>query len=376
MKEPDIDCVSELIVRHTVDIEKAGTLLKTRMQSLGIEFPFMIAPMVGLSHVAFRELVRSYTPPSLSALCFTEMLSTRKLPSEKLHNTNELRIAENERFFVPQLLGNEERFIEPSVKKLLALNPWGFDINMGCPQTHILRHNWGVRLMGDAGYAAEVVSMVKRHTALPVSVKLRGGADKDVDVDYLFRFTDVLEEAGLDWLTIHPRPRAAKHEGLANWQAVSDVAKRRSIPVVANGDIQTAEDALHVVRNLGCDGAMIARAATVRPWILWQIAAKLGSTSVPADAVTAGPPVTPEDEGAEYFRAVVRYIDILLKYFGDSEYSLQKARFFAATGSKWFLFGHSFWRVTMKAKTLAEMKEAVSEYASKHAGPMYHRIDL
>lgn len=351
-------------------------MLKTRTQALGLEFPFMIAPMVGLSSVAFRELVRSYTPTGVDALRFTEMLSTRKLPSERLESTNELKVAAGERFFVPQLLGNEERFIEPSVKKLLKLQPWGFDINMGCPQSHILRHNWGVRLMGDAQYAADVVRMVKRHTDKPVSVKLRGGADKDVDINYLLDFTAVLEDAGVDWLTIHPRPKSAKHSGKANWEVVRQVAKARQIPVVANGDIQTADDAIAIVNEFGCDGAMVARAATVRPWILWQIAKKLGIDAHPEGREQCKVPETPEEEGAEYLRAFLQYIDLAEKYFGESEYGVQKARFFAATGSKWFLFGHSFWRVTMKAKSLAEMRAGVALYAEKNQPKMYGRVDL
>ncbi len=345
-----------------------------RMQKLGVDFPFMIAPMVGLSHVGFRSLIREYTPAPIQALRFTEMLSTRKLPSEKLLETNELRVSPGETFFIPQLLGNEEKFIGPSIKKLLPLNPWGFDINMGCPQSHILRHNWGVRLMGDRQYAADVVQMVKRHTSLPVSVKLRGGADTDVNLSYLIEFTKALEDAGVDWLTIHPRPRAAKHEGSANWQVVSEVAKERSIPVIANGDIQTADDAIHVVQDLNCSGAMIARAATARPWILWQIAEKLGLCSKTENGRTL--PETPEEEANEYYRAVVRHIEILNHYFGDNEYSLQKARFFIATGSKWFLFGHSFWRISMKAKSLKEMAPAIQEYADKHQNKMYSRIDF
>lgn len=351
-------------------------MLQTRTRNLGLNFPFMIAPMVGLSHVAFRELVRSYIPVGIDALRFTEMLSTRKLPSEKLESTNELKTAPGETFFIPQLLGNEERFIGPSIKKLLQANPWGFDINMGCPQSHILRHNWGVRLMGDAGYAADVVQIVKRHTNLPVSVKLRGGADKDVDIEYLLKFTETLEQAGVDWLTIHPRPRAAKHEGLANWDVVRQVAKARSIPVVANGDIQTADDAIAIIKEFGCDGAMIARAATVRPWILWQIAEKLGIDAKPPGREGQLAPKTPEEEATEYYKALDQYINLVRHYFGDTEYGLQKTRFFVATGSKWFLFGHSFWRITMKAKSLVEMQQAIAEYAATHAPKMYGRIDL
>lgn len=351
-------------------------MLLTRTKNLGLDFPFMIAPMVGLSHVAFRELVRSYTPAGVNALRFTEMLSTRKLPSERLESTNELKTAQDETFFVPQLLGNEEKFIGPSVTKLMKVKPWGFDINMGCPQSHVLKHNWGVRLMGNADYAADVVRMVKRHTDRPVSVKLRGGADKDVDTDYLLGFTDALEKAGVDWLTIHPRPRAAKHEGTANWDAVRRVAQARSIPVIANGDIQTADDAIAIVTEYGCDGAMIARAATARPWILWQIADKLGIEAKPEGRENDSVPTTPEEEAAEYYRAFIKYIDLILHYFGEGDFGLQKARFYAATGSKWFLFGHSFWRVTTKAKSLAEMRVAIAEYAEKNSPKMYGRVEL
>jgi tRNA-dihydrouridine synthase B len=349
------------------------------MRRLDVNFPFMIAPMVGISHVAFRELMRAYTPASVDAIRFTEMLSTRKLPSERLHLTRELRVSEGERFFVPQLLGNEEHFIGPSIKKLAVLSPWGFDINMGCPQSHVLRHNWGVRLMGDAAYAADVVRMAKRHTDRPVSVKLRGGADKDVDKKYLLDFTAALEHAGADWLTIHARPRAAKHEGPANWDVVGEVALARKIPVVANGDIQTAADAIKIVKDYGCAGAMIARAATARPWILWQIAEDLGIEGSPAGREGERAPRTPAEEGREYHLAFLKLIDLVERYFGEGdgveEYGIQKLRFYAATGSKWFMFGHSFWKVTMKAKTFDQMRAGVAEYSERFPQDMYQRIN-
>ena len=348
------------------------------MQKLGIEFPYIVAPMVGISHVAFRELINSYTPTSVKALRFTEMLSTRKLPSERLHVTRELKTATGETHFVPQLLGNEERFIAPSLAKLEQLSPWGFDINMGCPQSHVLRHNWGVRLMGDMNYAADVVRIVKRHTKFPVSVKLRGGADKDVDQEYLLNFTAALEDAGADWLTIHARPRAAKHEGPANWNVVSEVARQRSIPVVANGDIQTSADAIRSVKDYACAGAMIARAAAARPWILWQIAEDLKIAGTPIGREGENAPRTPSEEGVEYYRAFLKLIDLVEHHFavgdGQEEYGMQKLRFYAATGSKWFKFGHSFWRVTMKAKTFEQMRQGVRDYEARTNPEMDSRI--
>jgi tRNA-dihydrouridine synthase B len=348
------------------------------MKSLGLSFPFMIAPMVGISHVAFRDLIRSYTPKGLDALRFTEMLSTRKLPSERLHTTRELKTATGETHFVPQLLGNEESFIAPSVKKLMALSPWGFDINMGCPQSHVLRHNWGVRLMGDAAYAANVVGMVKRHSPVPVSVKLRGGADKDLDLNYLKDFTSALESGGADWLTIHARPKAAKHDGPANWDIVGEIAAVRKIPVVANGDIQTSEDAIGIIKSFGCSGAMIARAATARPWVFWQIAEDLGLDAKVEGRETEQAPRTPKEEAREFYRAFLRLIDLVEFYFGEGdgveEYGLQKLRFYAATASRWFMFGHSFWKVTMKSKSFAEMRERVSHYASTTEQEMFYRI--
>jgi tRNA-dihydrouridine synthase B len=345
--------------------------------SIHSDIQFVAAPMVGISHVAFRHLIRSYCPPGVTPLVFTEMLSTRKIPSEKLDVSNELKIADGESRFIPQLLGNEERFIGPSVAKLMRLNPWGFDINMGCPQSHILRHNWGVRLMGDRHYAADVVRMVKRHTDLPVSVKMRGGADKDVDISYLDEFTHSLEEAGADWITIHPRPRANKHEGTANWDVVKVIAAKRRIPVVANGDIQTADDALKMLTDYGAGGAMIARALTVRPWIFWQIAYKKGLAPREWNGVTL--PLTDREEGLAYFQMLLRFIDFVTQFFAedeDQDYALQKVRFFVATGSKWFLFGHSFWRYMMKAKTLEEMKIATRTYADNFSGVMYKRVVL
>src|SRR5262249_20737035 len=103
-----------------------GAAENGRWGRLGIRFPFFVGPMVGVTHVAFRELIRAYPPPGLSPLLFTEMLSTRRLPSQDPYRDEILFSSPGERAFIPQLLGNEERFIAPSIEKLMRQGPWGF----------------------------------------------------------------------------------------------------------------------------------------------------------------------------------------------------------------------------------------------------------
>jgi tRNA-dihydrouridine synthase B len=347
---------------------------QTRLGRLGIQFPFMVGPMVGLSHVVFRELIRQYTPEGLEVLRFTEMLSTRRIPSQHLDSCDSLRHAPGEYFFIPQLLGNEEQFISTSIRKLLPAHPWGFDINMGCPVTHSLRHNWGVLLMGDLHYAAEVVRITKRHSPLPVSVKLRAGNADKIDMAYLLDFTKALEDAGADWITIHARPRDRKHHGYADWDAVAAVAAQRSIPVVANGDIQTAEDAVSLIRDYHVDGAMLARAAAARPWLIWQIAQKLGLETTPPGREGETPPDSPEAEGREYFRACHGFINLLETYYGDTPLGLKKLVFFLGIGSKWYLFGHDFLRNARRAKNLVEARRIIGDYQAKYVFPSRQRI--
>lgn len=349
-------------------------LPETRLKGLRLEFPFMVAPMVGLSNVAFRELIRSYTPVGLNPLRFTEMLSTRRIPDEKLETTNELKTAPSETYFVPQLLGNEEQYIAPSVQKLSQVNPWGFDINMGCPVSHTLKHNWGVRLMGDPSYAAQVVEWTKRNTDRPVSVKLRGSPGENEQLDYLLKFTAALESAGADWITIHPRPRAQQHKGAANWQLVSEVARARKIPVVANGDIQTAQDAIRMLTEYSADGAMVARAATARPWIMWQIAQLTGHGLSPLGREGERCPWSPEEEGQEYIKACLSLLSYMRQYFKKEDYILEKFRFFAATGSRWYQFGHAFWKMSTKAKSVSELEENIADFGQRFENPSYARV--
>ncbi len=347
----------------------------SRLKSLGVDFPFMVAPMVGLTHAAFRDTVRHFTPKSVAPLLFTEMLSTRRLPFERIDRVDELKVCDGETMFIPQILGNEESFIQKSIQKLMPLNPWGFDINMGCPARQHLKHNWGVKLLGDKDYAAKVVEMTKRHSSIPVSVKMRCGTEA-ADPEFLDNFTSALESAGADWITIHARLQSQKHKGDANYGMVADLRKKRGIPEVVNGDVQTAEDALRIYRSGGADGIMIGRAALARPWILWQIAHELGIEESPEAFAGMKPPETPEEEGRFFLMAMVHLMKSMDKYFDNHEKNMRRLRFYVINANRWFLFGHSYYSRCMKSKTLSEAIRMTEDMIETVQFPMTKRIDF
>ncbi len=334
---------------------------RLRSRGVVVDFPFLLAPMVGLSHTALRQTVASYLPAGASTLSFTEMLSSRRLPAERMGDRPETVRCPRETSLVPQLLGNEERFIAASLAKLTALQPLAVDINMGCPVTKALRHNWGVALMGDPSYAEQVVRITVRHSPWPVSVKLRTGLDDDPA--YLVDFARMLEDAGAAWITLHPRIALQQRRGAARWEYIGRVRDAVSIPVVGNGDVQTAQDAIALLRETGCDGVMIGRAAVGRPWIFWQIAEAL-ALPAPAARLGQGPPSDPWSEGVEFGRALDTFIVTADRWFTPPD-ALKRVRFFTHWGARWLDFGHELWRRMTNASDLHQARAVGQEFFAR-----------
>jgi nifR3 family TIM-barrel protein len=351
---------------HLNTNERARPVLNGR-----VNFPLCLAPMVGLTHVAFRVLAREYLPEGAVTIWPTEMLNSRRLPGENFALVPETLRAPEETELVPQILGNEEEPIAQSVRRLE--NEWGaagIDINMGCPVKKALSHNYGVSLMGDAKYAAEVVRMTVQHTGLPVSVKLRAGHENNLS--FLVDFAKGLEDAGASWLTLHPRTTEQKRRGAADWSQIRELRASVRLPVIGNGDVQTAEDVLRMRAQTDCDLVMVGRALTARPWLFWQVGERFGFK--PPRGRQGLAPRTPEEEGAEYGRMLKRLSSLLAQYFNE-DLAMRKFRFFVRTGGPWLLFGHDLYARSTKAKTIAELNEALDRFFDRPQS-MTPRTDL
>lgn len=320
-----------------------------------VNFPLCLAPMVGLTHVALRELIREYTPAEAIIPWPTEMLSSRRLPAENLTQTPETLISKNEKNLVPQILGNEEKEISLSIKKLInELSAEAIDINMGCPVQKALKHNYGVALMGDVDYAAGVVKMAVAASSAPVSVKLRA-VEKSGSIDTLTHFVDRLTNAGASWICLHPRTAEEKRRGQADWAQIKELRKNMSKPLVGNGDIQTADDVKNMLSLTHCDLVMAGRALAARPWMMWQVAEDFGF-SIPEHLTDRNAPRTPEQEGKEYLKMLNRFVQLCEQYFTEAQ-ALRKIRFYVRTTSVWIDFGQTIVSATTKCENLEGLKE-------------------
>ncbi len=309
--------------------------------------------MVGLTHVALRLVIRDYMPLNARVPWPTEMLNSRRLPNEKVGFTAETFRGEQETFLMPQILGNEEKAIYESVKKLEAWGAQGIDINMGCPVQKALRHNYGVALMGDSQYAAGVVKMATQSTTLPVSVKLRA-AGTNGDFSYLLNFVQGLRQSGASWICLHPRTAEQKRRGSADWSQIKALREAVDFPIIGNGDIQTAQDVYNMKEQTGCDLVMSGRGLAARPWMLWQLGEDLGF-EMPEHLKHREAPRTQEEEGAEYGRCLFKFVDLCEKYFGE-DLGLRKIRYYIRTTAVWLQFGHTLGSISTKSKTIEELK--------------------
>ena len=354
-----------------------------------VNFPILLAPMVGLSHLAFRNVVRSYVPKGARTMWPTEMLNSRRLPHEHFELVSEALRSNRETDLCPQILANEEVSIRDSVRRLSS--EWGasgIDINMGCPVKKALSHNYGVALMGDPDYARAVVEMVRAHTDLPIGVKLRnqgldGSTDKGAATDQMIEFASGLVEGGANWLTLHPRTAAQKRRGRAEWSQIKALRDAVPVAVIGNGDVQTAEDVDSMLEQTQCDAVMVGRALTARPWLLWQWADRHGWPNPPGREGER-PPNTPEEEAQEMGQSLIRLIDELtlahpLNRNGakwSESLLLRKYRFYLRNACPWLEFGHTLEARVSRAANVDQAKDITAEFFAAESLRLSARTEL
>jgi tRNA-dihydrouridine synthase B len=313
--------------------------------------PVLMAPMVGLSHFAVRAAVHSYLNPGQKALWPTEMLSSRRVPHQKPNQNPEIYFYDKENGLCPQLLANEESAITQSVH---ALQKWGacaIDINMGCPVKKALKHNYGVALMGDPNYAAEVVRMTVRAAQVPVSVKLRAVEPTAYNTPTphpknLNDFVENIFAAGASWVTIHPRTPSQQRRGDADWSQIRHLKNTLGpqSKIIGNGDIQCHEDILRMFDETGCDRVMIGRAILAKPWL-----------------INATPDPDPYTQGRIFCEFLLRTLSHCESVY-PLDAGMRRMRFLVVYAKSWLEFGETLYGQMHKCKDYTELRTSILRF--------------
>ncbi len=228
-----------------------------------------LSPMADMTDSAFCRVVRAVNAEAgmtpNQTVMFREMVSSEAVIRGNDKTLGMTALHADERPLVQQIFGSDPATMAEAVRIIEAEHhPEGFDVNMGCPVYKIVSNFNGAALMKEPERAAAIVKAMKAATNVPVSVKIRLGWSDPTDA---LTFAKVLEDAGVNLLTVHGRTRMQGYSGVADWEMVGNVKRAVSIPVLCNGDVHKAELITKALDVSGCDGVLIARGALGNPWI-------------------------------------------------------------------------------------------------------------
>ena len=315
-------------------------IIKGKEVSREIKSIVIQSPLAGVTDKIFRKFIRRWAPESL---LFTEMVNATSLNLgygvEKIN-----QISNEEGPVGIQLFDNRPNAVADAAKESESSGAYIIDINMGCPVKKIAKKGGGSALLKDPSLAVELVKRISQAVKIPVSVKTRiGWSDKDKNIkEFLLR----LQDAGANMFTIHGRTREQGFNGKADWKFIREIKEELEIPVIANGDIYNAKDAIECLKVTKADGIMIGRGVLGAPWIVGEI-----------DSALKGLENFKKPTIEEKLHLIIEHIDELI--FEKGEHGLLLARKHIAWTCKEFDGAQNLRKNLVKAKSAKEAKDEI-----------------
>lgn len=273
-----------------------------KIGNLKIEHPVFLAPMAGVSDYPYRQLIREMGVE----LLYTEMVSSKgyEYGNKRTAELIEFDKKQNGKIAV-QIFGEEPDFMARAAAGISEEYDIDIiDINMGCPARKIVKNGAGSALMKDLDLAYKIIKSTSEAANVPVTVKMRSGWNEE-NINAV-ELAKMAEEAGAAAAAVHGRTRSQFYKGQADWGIIKDVVQAVDIPVIANGDIFSAEAAEAAFEQTGCDGIMIGRRAQGYPWIFREI----------IEYLKTGNLIDPPSH-SEKIEMAIRHLKLAVEYYGE-----------------------------------------------------------
>ena len=291
-----------------------------KIGDIQISTPVFLAPMAGYTDSPFRQLCKEKG----AGLVYTEFVSSEGIIRGSEKSFDYLQFSSSERPVGIQLFGhNPDSMAEAALYIEEHFKPDIIDLNFGCSVRKVIKKNAGAALLKDLDLLAEIARKVVKAVQTPVTAKIRSGWNHQSIV--ALEVADILESAGVQALTIHPRTASDGYRNHADWQIIKEVKQALKIPVIGNGDIKIAEDAIRMFDFTGCDAVMIGRGSFGNPWIFRQTSTLLsGNTSYYIPSLS------------DRLNMLLRHIKLERKYYDDSHVNRIMKKFY-----RWYVRGFS-----------------------------------
>ncbi|MFV0320621.1 MAG: tRNA dihydrouridine synthase DusB [Microbacterium sp.] len=314
-----------------------------RIGPFALDVPVVLAPMAGITNTAFRRLCREYG----AGLYVSEMITSRALVER---NSTTMRLITHHESETPrsiQLYGVDPKTMGEAVRILVAEDRADhIDLNFGCPVPKVTRKGGGAALPWKLGLFGDIVrEAVRAAGAVPLTVKMRKGIDDD-HLTYLDA-ARIAEDAGAAAVALHARTASQFYSGTADWTAIATLKETvTSVPVLGNGDIWSADDAVRMMAETGCDGVVVGRGCLGRPWLFGELSAAFGGTDPHVDATLGFV--------AAAFR---RHAELLVEFFDDEGRGCRDIRKHVAWYFKGYPVGGELRAQLATASTLSEIDD-------------------
>ena len=225
----------------------------------------LLAPLAGITNLPFRLIARSQG----CECCFTEMISATGLIRDSERTLDYMKSCPEDKPLGFQIFGADPSIMAEAAKFIAGQGPDLIDINMGCPVRKVIKSGAGAKLMKDPVLAGKIIESVVKAVDVPVTVKIRAGWSRN-SINAM-EMAEIAERSGASAVIVHGRTADQGFSGHADWQIIAAVKNAVKIPVIGNGDIWQAADALNMIKETGCDAVLIGRGALGNPWIFGEI---------------------------------------------------------------------------------------------------------